>query len=284
MKSPAVLLARFLERAGPALVLTGAGVSTASGIPGYRDRAGNWQHAAPVQFQDFMRSEAVRRHYWAQSFAGWGRFAAATPNDAHQALVKLENAGLIDTLITQNVDGLHHRAGNRKIVDLHGRLDRVRCLSCHAGTPRRDWQQRLLDANPAWQSDVTDIRPDGDVGLNGDGVNDFRVPECDKCGGIVKPDVVFFGESVPGDRVEKAKAALARSGALLVIGSSLMVFSGFRFARLARDNAKPIAILNQGYTRADEMAELRLDEDCGEVLVESLRHLKAARRPPGMVV
>ncbi len=266
-------LAAFLARAGSVTVLTGAGVSTASGIPGYRDRNGDWKHPAPVQFNDFRDNDATRRRYWARSFAGWRRIAAARPNGAHRALAELERAGFLDTLITQNVDGLHTRAGHVNVIELHGRLDTVRCLSCNLRVPRADWQQRLLEANPGWQSRVEGIRPDGDVNLSETDVRRFRVPDCACCGGIMKPDVVFFGESVPKVRVAGSSDAVQRAGALLVVGSSLMVYSGFRFARLARELGKPLAILNQGRTRADDIAGLRLDGDCGDMLGNALRHL-----------
>lgn len=263
-------------------VLTGAGVSTASGIPGYRDRDGNWTHAAPVQFRDFRNDEFIRRRYWARSFAGWNRIALARPNEAHRALAALERAGFLDTLITQNVDGLHTRAGQVNVIDLHGRLDTVRCMSCDVRMRRSEWQERLLTANPDWQSRVADIRPDGDVELREHDVLRFRVPECANCSGIVKPDVVFFGESVPKERVVESRVAVERAGALLVAGSSLMVYSGLRFARLARELGRPVAILNQGYTRADDLASLRLDGDCGAVLGDALRQLDARRESSGL--
>jgi len=262
-----------MQRACSVTVVTGAGVSTASGIPEYRDRDGNWKHTQPVQFSDFKNREHVRRRYWARSFAGWSRVAKAQPNDAHLALASLESSGHVDTLITQNVDGLHHRAGNRTVIDLHGRLDSVRCLTCDTIVSRIEWQERLLSANPDWRGHVSDIKPDGDVQLKENDDACFQVPECDNCGGTIKPDVVFFGESVPKDRVQAAKNAVARAGALLVVGSSLMVFSGFRFVRLALEIGKPIAILNQGRTRADNIAHLKLDGDCGEVLAGALQHL-----------
>jgi NAD-dependent SIR2 family protein deacetylase len=259
-------LAAFIRDAGTVTVLTGAGVSTASGIPGYRDREGNWQHPPPVQFADFVGRDAVRRRYWARSFAGWGRIDGAAPNPAHRALSALEDAGVIDTLVTQNVDGLHQRAGSRRIVDLHGRLDSVVCLDCRASLERRQWQERLLEANPGFHARATRINPDGDAELVDQDVGDFAVPDCGNCGGIVKPDIVFFGEAVPRERVARAMSAVERSGALLVVGSSLMVFSGLRFVRQAVELGKPVAIVNQGRTRADEVAALRIDADCAVLL------------------
>jgi NAD-dependent SIR2 family protein deacetylase len=259
-------LAALIRDAGTVTVLTGAGVSTASGIPGYRDREGNWQHPPPVQFADFVGRDAVRRRYWARSFAGWGRIDGAAPNPAHRALSALEDAGVIDTLVTQNVDGLHQRAGSRRIVDLHGRLDSVVCLDCRASFERQRWQDRLLEANPGFHARATRINPHGDAELVDQDFGGFAVPDCGDCGGIVKPDVVFFGEAVPRERVARAMSAVERSGALFVVGSSLTVFSGLRFVRQAVELGKPVAIVNQGRTRADEVAALRIDADCAVLL------------------
>jgi NAD-dependent SIR2 family protein deacetylase len=261
-------LARFVARAGEVAVITGAGVSTASGIPDYRDRNGDWKHARPVQFADFVARPEVRQRYWARSFAGWGRIANAIPNLAHTALAALEAAGSINTLITQNVDGLHRRAGSRRVIDLHGRLQTVRCMDCGKRVDREQWQDRLAAANPSWRSDTDYFAPDGDAKLQDEDVRAFVTPDCDSCGGVVKPDVVFFGENVPKARVASAFEALNRARALLVVGSSLMVYSGYRFARRAAETGKPIAIVNRGRTRADDIAELKIDADCGQVLDE----------------
>jgi len=260
------LFSDFLAEYPLLAVLTGAGVSTASGIPHYRDRDGAWRHAEPIQFQDFMQSESARRRYWARSFIGWQNFSRAEPNDAHRALARLEQAGRIDTLITQNVDGLHGRAGSRSVIDLHGDLSRVCCMSCGEVLDRREWQALLAAANPGFRARAVQHRPDGDVELELAGDAAFTVPTCELCGGIIKPDVVMFGESVPKQRVRDAMAAVARADALLVAGSSLMVYSGFRFARQAVQGGKPLVIVNQGRTRADDMAGLKLDEDCGIAL------------------
>lgn len=276
----ALELAALIREAGTVTVLTGAGVSTGSGIPGYRDREGNWQHPPPVQFADFVSRDSVRRRYWARSFAGWSRIAGAAPNPAHRSLSALEEAGVVETLVTQNVDGLHQRAGSRRIVDLHGRLDQVVCLDCGASLERLAWQDRLLDANPDFDAQVMRINPDGDAELADDEVGRFAVPDCSTCGGIVKPDVVFFGESVPRERVAAAMSSVERSGALLVVGSSLMVFSGLRFVRQAVELGKPVAIVNQGRTRADENAAIRIDADCGELLEELERAMCGADALP----
>lgn len=265
-------LARFLENAGSVAALTGAGVSTASGIPGYRDRDGNWKHAPPVQFADFVRSESIRQRYWARSFIGWRQMSGATPNVAHRALAQLESRGIVDTLITQNVDNLHRQSGSNKVIDLHGRLVTVKCLDCNAELEREQWQQRLTSANPAFDADILATRPDGDVELASGG-SAFSVPDCSACGGIVKPDVVFFGESVPRERVKAATDAVASTNALLVVGSSLMVFSGFRFVRQAVEIGNPVAIVNQGRTRADALATHKFDSDCGDILQSTLDHL-----------
>ena len=247
-------------------VLTGAGVSTGSGIPDYRDRDGEWKHAPPMQYAEFSGSDEARRHYWARSYVGWQRFGKARPNAAHVALAGLEAAGRIDTVITQNVDRLHSRAGSRNVIDLHGDLSRVRCIDCDDLSPRHRFQHDLRDANPDWHAHVSGYRPDGDVELTASGHDEFRVPGCRKCGGRIKPDVVMFGESVPRQRVEAAMSAVDRTDALLVVGSSLMVFSGFRFARHAHETGKPIAIVNQGKTRADDIAAVKVEADCGELL------------------
>jgi len=268
-------LADFLADARSVVVLSGAGVSTASGIPDYRDRDGEWKHAQPIQFGPFVRGEDTRRRYWARSYVGWQRFSAARPNAAHQALAELEKAVDVDTLITQNVDGLHAVAGSRNIIELHGELSKVRCLGCDSTTLRADFQQRLQAENPHWHADVFRYKPDGDAELAASNYRDFVVPACLECGGIIKPDVVMFGEAVPKDRVRKAMAAVERAGVLLVIGSSLMVFSGFRFARLAAAAKKPIAIVNQGRTRADDIATLKVDDDCATVLGTALELLAA---------
>lgn len=275
-------LADFLRRTGPVTVLTGAGVSVASGIPEYRDRNGNWKHARPVQFADFRDSAAVRRRYWARSFAGWNRIRAAQPSDAHRALARLEQLGICRHLVTQNVDGLHQRAGQQRVTDLHGKLDAVTCLHCENRLDREQWQAGLEAANPGWDHRVTAIKPDGDVELAAADEQSFVVPDCDHCGGIIKPDVVFFGESVPRDRVDIAIDAIAGSGALLIVGSSLMVFSGFRFARLALESGKPVAIVNEGRTRADEMATLKIEADCGDTLRDALQHVEAGAATAGL--
>ena len=248
------------------VALTGAGISAASGIPTYRNDAGDWQRSEPIQHRDFIEKEASRRRYWARSMAGWPFVAESKPNRAHHALARLEQAGHIGLLATQNVDGLHQRAGHQSVIDLHGRLDQVRCLDCGDRTCRGDLQERLSALNPAWSLTVTALRPDGDAEVDDDVVDSMTVPCCQVCGGTLMPDVVFFGGTVPRDRVDATREALAASDGLLVAGSSLQVYSGFRFCRLAAELGKPITIINRGKTRADELATLKIEEDAGEVL------------------
>ena len=259
-------LADFLSRAGSLAVLCGAGVSTASGIPDYRDRNGEKKHAEPILYGDFINKPTCQQRYWARSFVGWRRFGHARPNAAHYALAKLEDMGKVDTLITQNVDRLHHDAGNRSVIELHGDLSKVRCVNCDSVWSRSDFQVRLKAANPGWHAEVFRYKPDGDAELAAKNYRAFRVPACPYCDGVMKPDVVMFGEAVPKHRVADAMSAVDRADALLVVGSSLMVFSGYRFARQAASLNKPIAIVNQGVTRADDIAALKVDEDCTQVL------------------
>ena len=273
-------LHQFFEANRRVTVLTGAGCSTASGIPEYRDDAGEWKHARPVQFADFLNCAATRQRYWARSFSGWQRIAGARPNAAHDALARLDAAGRLNGLITQNVDNLHRRAGTRNVIDLHGILERVRCLSCDALSPRVGYQRRLRNANPDWHATSTTVRPDGDTDLDNAFVDEFQVPDCEACGGLLKPDVVFFGESVPRQRVSTAQQLVDDSDALLVVGSSLMVFSGFRFVRQANAAGKPVAILNRGVTRADSLADLRINSDCGATLAACAERLGAVRDVP----
>lgn len=255
-------LARF-ERV---FVLTGAGVSTGSGIPDYRDAEGNWKRPAPVTWQAFTGDPAVYRRYWARSYVGWPKFSVAHPNAAHHALAALEHAGPVTTLLTQNVDGLHQAAGSRHVIDLHGRLDQVICLSCGTQITRDALQPRLVADNPDWHPGPAAMAPDGDADIAADAETVFVPPHCARCGGLLKPDVVFFGENVPRARVHDAQAALTASEAMLVVGSSLMVYSGFRFAKMASDAGLPLAILNAGTTRADALAELRLAAEIGATL------------------
>jgi NAD-dependent SIR2 family protein deacetylase len=259
-------LADWLRPLRRVFVLTGAGCSTASGIADYRDESGAWKRTPPVTYQAFTQDAATRRRYWARSFAGWPHFATAAPNAAHLALARYEREGGLSLLLTQNVDGLHQRAGTTRVVDLHGRLDSVRCLACGDITPREVMQSRLAEENRGRVDAVSAFAPDGDADLERDDFDDYVVPACRRCGGMLKPDVVFFGENVPRPRVEAAAQALAGSDGVLVVGSSLMVYSGYRFVRMAHQAGLPIALLTRGATRADDLATLALRADCTGVL------------------
>ena len=269
-------LAALLGRAERLVVLTGAGCSTESGIPCYRDRAGGWAHRQPMHYQQFVGSELSRKRYWARSMAGWKTVKSAEPNRAHHSLAKLEGGSQSVKLITQNVDGLHQKAGSKKVIDLHGRLDRVRCLNCQATIPRESFQERLEISNPELGFQATST-PDGDAQIEGFDFNSFQLPACTRCDGILKPDVVFFGESVPRTRVDSAMAWLEEAEVLLVVGSSLMVWSGYRFVRAAKQLGIPVAILNLGLTRADSEAEVKVSEPCGEALAKVEAQLQSSR-------
>ena len=260
------VLRDWLARHQRVFVLTGAGCSTASGIPDYRDRNGDWKRTPPITLQALTGSDAAYRRYWARSSVGWPRFLAARPNPAHAALAELESRGPVHQVLTQNVDGLHQRAGSRRVIDLHGRLDAVVCLGCGARSGREAIQADIEAANPGWIAGPAATAPDGDADLDDDAVAGFRPPWCEQCGGQLKPDVVFFGENVPRQRVADAQQALAASDAMLVAGSSLMVWSGLRFVRMAATAGVPVAILNRGRTRGDDLATLRLDADIATTL------------------
>ncbi len=254
-------------RAHPRLfVLTGAGVSTASGIPDYRDGAGAWKRKPPVSHQAFVGDAAVRRRYWARSMLGWPQMAVARPNPAHQGLARLEAAGHVTRLVTQNVDGLHQRAGSRAVLELHGSIHAVTCMDCRAGSARLGLQAELERANPAFLGRSARIAPDGDADLEDGHFDDFSVPACAECGGMLKPDVVFFGDGVPRPRLQDAIGALEAADALLVAGSSLMVYSGYRFCVLAQQMGKPVAAVNLGQTRADALLTLKVAARCDAAL------------------
>jgi NAD-dependent SIR2 family protein deacetylase len=255
----------FIDRHARIFVLTGAGCSTDSGIPDYRDAEGQWKRAQPVTYQAFMGEYATRQRYWARSLLGWPRFVAAQPNGVHRALATLEDRGQVSLLLTQNVDRLHQAAGSGDVVDLHGRLDVVRCMGCERRTPREAFQHELIARNPGWLELEAGVAPDGDADLEADFAA-FDIPACAHCSGVLKPDVVYFGENVPRERVQAAQHALAHSDAMLVVGSSLMVYSGFRFAQWAHKSGTPIAALNRGRTRADDLLSLKVEHDCADAL------------------
>jgi len=239
-----------------------------SGIPTYRDDKGDWTRSTPVQFRDFVHRRAVRQRYWARSMVGWPAFARARPNPCHSVLATWERTGRITRLVTQNVDRLHQAAGSRRVIDLHGRLDQVVCLDCRRRTPRADLQVELQHRNPDFTALAATVAPDGDADLEGLAFDSVDVPECAACGGMLKPDVVFFGETVPKPTVDEAMAALAGADALLVIGSSLMVYSGFRFCRLAAEAGLPIAAISPGRTRADDLLTLKVEARFESVIAE----------------
>ena len=247
-------------------VLTGAGCSTDSGIPDYRDAQGGWKRKPPVQQRDFVTSHAVRQRYWARSLLGWRHFSRAEPNAAHRALARLEAAGRVQHLVTQNVDGLHQRAGSRAVTDLHGRLDQVLCLACGARSSRAVFQEELESRNPEWSALSATHAPDGDADLEARDFVDFDVPACGSCGGVMKPAVVFFGDAIPAEQTRAAREAVEQADALLVVGSSLMVWSGYRLVRTAAEAGKPVAAVNLGRTRADGLLEFKLEAPCGEAL------------------
>ena len=258
-------LARLVSRGGIA-VLSGAGLSTESGIPDYRGPTGLTRRAQPMTYQAFTGSEQARRRYWARSHLGWRHVARAAPNDGHRAVAGLQDRGLLAGIITQNVDGLHQSAGARQVIELHGSLDRVVCLGCRQRTPRDELDQRLRAANPDWAARETAINPDGDAVLTDADTASFVTVDCRACGGVLKPDVIFFGENVPRTRVDECYQLVSKASALLVLGSSLTVMSGYRFVRHAAGLALPVAIVNQGPTRGDGEASLRLDAPLGRAL------------------
>jgi len=259
-------LADFVLRHQRVFVLSGAGVSTASGIPGYRDRDGKWNRSPPVMLQEFLGKHSARRRYWARSMLGWPIVAGARPNGAHDALARLEDGGRIGQLVTQNVDGLHQRAGSSKVLELHGSIGRVTCVECGASYARSEVQQMLLAANGLFERIAAAAAPDGDVDLDACDLESFEVPACIACTGALKPDVVFFGDSVPRERAAAAAQAVDECDAMLVIGSSLMAYSGFRLCEQADRSGKPIAAINLGRTRADPLLAFKLEQPCAEAL------------------
>lgn len=273
-------LASFLERHPRALVLTGAGLSTASGIPDYRDRDGVRRGRLPIQGPEFRRDRAIQRRYWARSMVGWPLLARAAPNAGHRALAALEAAGRLGFILTQNVDGLHQQAGSHALLELHGNIHYVSCLGCGARFPRAFVQTQLEFANPALLQAMATPLPDGDAALDPDAVTGVEIPACVHCGGVLMPDVVFFGDNVPPARTACALAQMEAADALLVVGSSLMVYSGFRFCRLAQAAGKPIAAVNLGRTRADDMLALKLEASAEQLLPLVAQLLQADRPAP----
>lgn len=255
-----------LVRGGRLVVLTGAGCSTESGIPDYRGPETRRRARNPIQGREFARSAEIRQRYWARAVLGWERFSRAEPNAAHRALARLEQGGHVDGLITQNVDGLHQAAGSRRVIELHGTLSEVACLACGAVEPRAAVQARLLAHNPGWLRLAADLAPDGDADLPAEHVARFHAPPCLRCDGPLKPRVVFFGENVPRPVVDAAFALVDAADALLVVGSSLAVYSGYRFVLRAAERGIPIAMINLGPARGEELCAVKIDAMAGHVL------------------
>ncbi|MET8044122.1 NAD-dependent protein deacetylase [Micromonospora sp. NPDC005215] len=274
---------RALVADGGVVVLSGAGLSTESGIPDYRGPSGVARRHTPMTFQAFTRDPLARRRYWARSHLGWRLIAGAAPNAGHRAVAGLQRAGLVDTVITQNVDGLHGAAGSTSVVELHGRLDEVVCLDCGNLTSREEVDRRLREANPGFVARVAAVNPDGDVDLPDEQVAAFRTVDCAICGtGMLKPDVVFFGETVPPQRVARCFAAVGEARSLLVLGSSLTVMSGRRFVISAAKRGIPVAIVNQGPTRGDGHATVCVDAPLGAVLPRLAAGVSGTAAPVGV--
>ena len=259
-------LADFLARHPHALVLTGAGLSTASGIPDYRGRDGIRRGREPIQGPEFRKSVAVQRRYWARSMVGWPTMSQARPNAGHVALAALEQGQRIGSVLTQNVDGLHQRAGSLSVLELHGNIRTVRCLDCHTTFARAFIQDVMREANPSLVDALAQPAPDGDAHIEPDALDEFHAPFCLHCGGALTPDVIFFGDNIPAPRTVEALRRMDDADALLVVGSSLMVYSGFRFARMAAASGKPIAAINQGITRADDLIDLKVEASAELIL------------------
>jgi NAD+-dependent protein deacetylase sirtuin 4 len=248
------------------LLLSGAGISTESGIPDYRGPAARVRPVKPITYREFVSSDEARARYWSGSLVGWPRMARAVANSGHAAAARMEREGVLLGVITQNVDGLHQAAGSSRVVELHGSLSTVGCLQCGSVVPRAELQERMLRENPTWAGAAGEATPDGDTRLDASRLPAFVVPSCPACGGMLKPRVVFFGENVPREVTEQAFGLLDEAEALLVVGSSLAVYSGFRFVERAARDGKPVAIVNRGETRGDSLAALRLDCPLGEAL------------------
>ncbi|MDO8070532.1 NAD-dependent protein deacetylase [Janthinobacterium sp. SUN176] len=259
-------LAQFLRRHPDVLLLTGAGISTASGIPDYRDTQGVRRGNAPVQGPDFRRQEAVRRRYWARSMVGWPTLARATPNPGHLAIAQLARRGRIGGLVTQNVDGLHQQAGSTAVTELHGSIHGVVCLDCRARHTRRLIQDQLEHDNPQLLGATATPAPDGDALLEPSQLATFHLPVCPRCGGTLQPDVVFFGDGVPAACAAEAERKMMEAGALLVVGSSVMVYSSFRLCRMAAETGKPVAAINLGKTRADHLLAFKTEAPAQDTL------------------
>ncbi|XP_026314244.1 NAD-dependent protein deacylase Sirt4 [Hyposmocoma kahamanoa] len=264
-------LREFLIKHEKLLILTGAGISTESGIPDYRsEEVGLYARSnhKPVQYQEFVKYPKVRQRYWARNFIGWPRFSAVKPNSTHHSIRTLEKAGKVTAVVTQNVDRLHHKAGSENIIELHGTGYIVKCLKCPYEIDRAQLQDVMMRNNPSMENSITMIRPDGDVELSKEQVDNFKTPLCPKCEGPLKPDIVFFGDNVPKNRVEQVKKEVSRSDSVFILGSTLTVYSSYRIILQAKEEQKSIAVLNIGPTRADDIVDLKISTKCGDILPE----------------
>ncbi len=261
------------------MALSGAGISTESGIPDYRGPASRGRVRTPITYQEFVRDERARRRYWARAMIGWRVMRSKTPNDGHRAIADLEASGHLNGVVTQNVDGLHQVAGSREVIELHGNLSRARCLQCGSLENRDALQARLDAANLTFATAAAELAPDGDADLPEDLSEGFELVACRVCGGVLKPDVVFFGENVPRPRLRRAWELLGEAEALLVVGSSLTVMSGYRFVKAAVAEGKPVAIVNHGPTRGDDDAAVRVEGRLGTVLPRLVTTLRGAGAP-----
>lgn len=262
------------QMAGRRLVaLTGAGISTSSGIPDYRGPQSQKKKRNPIQYKEFVSSEEARARYWARSSLGWPKFTQAQANPGHEALATLEQVGYLNGIITQNVDRLHQQAGSQRVVELHGALEEVRCLECGTMEARSHLQTRLMDLNPGWEASPQSYAPDGDADIAASQTRDFQIPPCLSCGGVLKPNVVFFGENVARSIVDQAWALVDEAEVLVVLGSSLTVFSGYRFVREADQRGIPVIIINQGETRGDPHASLKIEADVNTLLPQLVQSL-----------
>ena len=278
MKDSVEQIVQFFSEHQHIVVLTGAGISTMSGIPAYRDRDGVWQASTPIQHKEFVSHVQHRARYWSRSFGGWPAIREARPNPCHLALTRLEAAGSISLIVTQNVDRLHQRAGTQQVVDLHGRLDQVRCLACGAISDREAMQRRLEEMNRHSISGASrQLRPDGDADPDADETL-TALPACLQCDGVLMPNVVFFGGQVPKERVQRVFDALNESDALLCFGTSLKVYSGFRFVKEASRLGKPVAIITEGVTRADPLADLKISRDAAQSLIMAIDQFIDSKR------
>ncbi|XP_039310095.1 NAD-dependent protein deacylase Sirt4 isoform X2 [Solenopsis invicta] len=262
-------LKEFVDKHHRLCVLTGAGISTESGIPDYRSaEVGLYARSnhKPILYKEFCDSKASRRRYWARNYIGWSRFSSIKPNITHKILKHLEDIGKVECIVTQNVDNLHLKAGSKKVIELHGTAFRVMCLNCDHKICRHELQRVFKTLNPSMMATAQMIRPDGDVELSQEQIEGFKVPACDNCGGILKPDIVFFGDNVPHEKVQNVKANVESLDALLILGTSLSTFSAYRIVLQAVDAKKPIAIVNIGETRADKCINLKVEGRCGDVL------------------